>query len=80
MLVVIGTDCIGSYKSKYHTITTITAPITPYEKFVYTKVVIKSHKSQKDRQWYGQRNWMNKQTMIYEILHRKVQTEQHESY
>jgi hypothetical protein len=24
MLVVIGTDCIGSYKSKYHTITTPT--------------------------------------------------------
>ena len=41
MLVVIGTDCIGSYKSKYNTITTTTAPITPYEKFVYTKVVIK---------------------------------------
>jgi len=26
-LVVIGTDCIGSYKSNYHTITTTTAPI-----------------------------------------------------
>jgi len=26
MLVVIGTDCIGSYKSKYHTVTTMTAP------------------------------------------------------
>ena len=25
-LVVIGTDCIGSYKSNYHTITTTTAP------------------------------------------------------
>jgi len=25
-LVVIGTDCIGSYKSTYHTITTTTAP------------------------------------------------------
>jgi hypothetical protein len=25
-LVVIGTDCIGSYKSNYHTITTATAP------------------------------------------------------
>ena len=25
-LVVIGTDCIGSYKSNYHTITTMTAP------------------------------------------------------
>ena len=25
-LSVIGTDCIGSYKSKYHTITTMTAP------------------------------------------------------
>jgi hypothetical protein len=26
MLVVIGTDCIGNYKSYYHTITTTTAP------------------------------------------------------
>ena len=26
MVVVIGTDCIGSYKSNYHTITTATAP------------------------------------------------------
>jgi hypothetical protein len=26
-LVVIGTDCIGSYKSNYHTITTTTAPV-----------------------------------------------------
>ena len=40
MLVVISTDCIGSHKSKYHTITT-TITIAPYEKFVYTKVVIK---------------------------------------
>ena len=27
-LVVIGTDCIGSYKSNYHTIMTTTAPIS----------------------------------------------------
>jgi hypothetical protein len=27
MLVVIGTDCIGSYKSNYHMITTMTSPI-----------------------------------------------------
>jgi hypothetical protein len=26
MLVVMGTDCIGSYKSNYHTIMTMTAP------------------------------------------------------
>ena len=26
-LVVIDTDCIGSYKSNYHTITTTTAPV-----------------------------------------------------
>ena len=26
-LVVMGTDCIGSYKSNYHTITTTTAPM-----------------------------------------------------
>jgi hypothetical protein len=29
-LVVIGTDCIGSYESKYHAITTTTAPIYVY--------------------------------------------------
>jgi hypothetical protein len=29
MLVVIGTDCIGSYKSIYHKITTMTAPLPP---------------------------------------------------
>jgi len=29
-LVVIGTDCIGSYKSNYHTITTTTAPKNKY--------------------------------------------------
>jgi hypothetical protein len=27
-LVVIGTDCIGSFKSNYHTITTTTAPVS----------------------------------------------------
>ena len=30
-LVVIGTDCTGSYKSNYHTITSMTAPIQPCE-------------------------------------------------
>ena len=29
-LVVISTDCIGSYKSNYHTITTVTAPVQMY--------------------------------------------------
>ena len=28
MLVVIGTDCIASYKSNFHTITTTTAPLS----------------------------------------------------
>jgi hypothetical protein len=32
--VVIGPDCIGSYKSNYHTITTMKAPLT----FVFTKL------------------------------------------
>ena len=31
-LVVIGTDCIGSCKSNYHTITTTTAPKMVYKK------------------------------------------------
>ena len=30
-LVVIGTDCIGSCKSNYHTITTTTAPLMLYQ-------------------------------------------------
>jgi hypothetical protein len=33
MLVVIGTDCICSYKSNYHTITAITAPSILYSIF-----------------------------------------------
>jgi len=28
MLMVIGSDCIGSFKSNYHTITTMTVPRT----------------------------------------------------
>ena len=32
-LVVIGTDCIGSYKSNYHMITTTTAPEKSYRKY-----------------------------------------------
>jgi hypothetical protein len=48
-LVVIGTDCTGSCKSNYHTITTTTAPKEIYEKtndylivcfFVYIQYVI----------------------------------------
>jgi len=30
MLVVIGTDCIGIYKSNFHMITTTTAPVDQY--------------------------------------------------
>jgi hypothetical protein len=30
MLVMMGTDCIGSYKSNYHTITTTMAPLKKY--------------------------------------------------
>jgi hypothetical protein len=37
-LVVIGTDCIGSRKSDYHTITTTTAPGSIKQTF-YTRVV-----------------------------------------
>jgi hypothetical protein len=41
-LVVIGTDCIGSYKSNYHTIPTMTAPTTPnyfFYLFYYHSIV-----------------------------------------
>ena len=32
MLVVIGTDCIGSYQSNYHTITSTTTPLNIVQK------------------------------------------------
>ena len=34
-LVVIGTDCTGSYKSNYHMITTTTAPYQPIDDFIW---------------------------------------------
>ena len=40
MLVVIGTDCIGSYKSNYHTITNTTAPILFSLSYVDNKLYI----------------------------------------
>ena len=43
--VVIGTDCIGSLKSNYHTITTTTAP----NKFTDTKGVFRSRKLKNDQ-------------------------------
>ena len=57
------------------------------KKFKYTKGVIKNGKS-KDRQWYDQRtdNDMTKrkktkgQTMIYNILHRKLKIAQPETH
>jgi hypothetical protein len=40
-LVVIGTDCIGSYKSKYHTIKTMTAPFyTPVHTGFHTITLV----------------------------------------
>jgi hypothetical protein len=37
-LVVIGTDCIGSYKSNYHTITTTATPgYQDNSKFIFLK-------------------------------------------
>jgi hypothetical protein len=36
MLVAIGTDCIGSYKSNYHNITSTTAPWIPVKQFIGT--------------------------------------------
>jgi hypothetical protein len=46
-LVVICTDCIGSYRSNYHTITTTTPPIlfvtrSPYEYIINTEFFIKT--------------------------------------
>ena len=44
-LVVIGTDCIGSYKSNYHTIMTMTTPSTDREILVVIKTfwLVPSH-------------------------------------
>jgi hypothetical protein len=38
MLVVIGTDCTGSYKSNYHMITTMTAPHTNFQKHSWLNI------------------------------------------
>ena len=40
-LVVIGTDCIVSYKSNYHTITTMTAPLYLYNSLTNVLVLDK---------------------------------------
>jgi hypothetical protein len=48
-LVVMGTDCICSWKSNNNTITTMTAPHSDHEKFVDTKKVIRSRKSKKSK-------------------------------
>ena len=47
MLVVIGTDCTGSCKSNYHTITTTTAP---YNMHVKTEIIIFNYMNV---QWLG---------------------------
>jgi hypothetical protein len=53
-LVVIGTDCIGSCKSNYHTITTaLMKKCTPF-KFEDTKEVTRRRKLTKDKQYNGQ--------------------------
>ena len=39
--VVIGTDCIGSYKSNYHTITTTTAPTNNEAQMRITNILVK---------------------------------------
>jgi len=38
MLVVIGTDCIGTYKSNYHTITTVTVHIMKSKYYIINTV------------------------------------------
>jgi hypothetical protein len=40
-LVVIGTDCIGSFKSNYHAIMTTTAPTNATEKINHTIALLK---------------------------------------
>ena len=39
-LLVIGTDCTGSCKSNYHTITTMTAPVIMYVETFKTDVIV----------------------------------------
>jgi hypothetical protein len=39
--VVIGTDCIGSYKSNYHTIMTTTAPTNNEAQMRITNILVK---------------------------------------
>ena len=44
-LVVIGTDCIGSYKSNYHMITATTAPVIflSFKTVKYVKMQVDTH-------------------------------------
>ena len=53
MLVVIGIDCKGSYKSNYHMITTTTAPYLQDHVRKVRRYQIRSIKST-DRQYHGQ--------------------------
>ena len=76
--VVTGTDCIGSCKSNYHTITTTTAPWTRCRKSLKmhcTKGVIRSHKLKRERQCNSQQK-EEEQTTIY----RKLKIERHEPH
>jgi len=49
---------------------------TPITKAKDTKGVIKSRNSKKDRQYNAQTG----QTIIYQIIHRKLKIEQHKSH
>jgi hypothetical protein len=71
LLVVIDTDCTGSCKSNYHTITTMTAPI----EFYYIRYDVKIQKSyiwwnsffltlnKRERKWKGQSRMGNPETL-----------------
>ena len=69
-LVVIGTDCIGSCRSNYHTIMTTTAALSEII-FQWNQMYEKMLEDTKDVN--GRRdNTINKrQTMIYKVLDRK---------
>ena len=68
----IGTNCIGSYKSNYHSIaTTTTLKAKKDRRYHGQKKKDRRYHGQKkkDRRYHGQKKKDKEQTMIYKTLH-----------
>ena len=69
-LVVIGTDCIGSCRSNYHTIMTTTAALSEII-FQWNQMYEKMFEDTKDVNGRRDNTITKRQTMIYKVLDRK---------